>query len=270
MDRISLDYNEAMAASAGAAGLRDEELSAQWLRAREAVAALRERREEDAAYLDLPRDAGALAEAKAAAADLSARFDDLVVLGIGGSSLGAKAIASALLPPFSALRPREARAGRGMRLFFPDNSDPDTFAALLDTVDLARTAFAVVTKSGGTAETMAQFLIVRERLRARFGDEGYRARIVAVTDPAQGALRRIAGEEGLRTLAIPPPVGGRFSALTAVGLLPAAAAGIDVDALCAGAAAMAERALEPEPSRNPAAVLAALFVAMDQIGRAHV
>ena len=84
-----------------------------------------------------------------------------------------------------------------MRVFFPDNSDPATFEALLGTLDLEETCFATITKSGGTAETMAQHLALRERCLARFGEDGYRERCVLVTDPAKGALRAIAGAERL-------------------------------------------------------------------------
>src|SRR6266545_4431870 len=101
-------------------------------------------------------------------------LENLLVLGIGGSSLGGRAIVSALSHPFHNLLPRERRGA--LRVFFPDNSDPATFEALLGTLDLGETCFATVTKSGGTGETMAQHLALRERCLARFGEAGYRER----------------------------------------------------------------------------------------------
>ena len=184
------------------------------------------------------------------------------MLGIGGSSLGGRAIVSALAHPFHNLLPRERRGA--MRIFFPDNSDPATFEALLGTLDLAETCFATVTKSGGTAETMAQHLALRERCLARFGEEGYRERCVLVTDPAKGAMRAIAGADGLRALSVPANVGGRFSALSAVGLLPAAAAGVDVGELLAGAAAMEARCRSGAAAENPALLYAAALHLLDR------
>jgi glucose-6-phosphate isomerase len=145
----------------------------------------------------------------------------------------------------------------GLRVFFPDNSDPATFDGLLSALDLAETCFATITKSGGTAETMAQHLVLRERCIVRFGMAGYRERCVLVTDPARGALRKIAADDGLRAMGVPANVGGRFSALSPVGLLPAAAAGIDVEALLDGAAAMEERCRSGAPLSNPALLYAA-------------
>jgi glucose-6-phosphate isomerase len=157
-----------------------------------------------------------------------------------------------------------------MRIFFPDNSDPATFEALLGTLDLAETCFATVTKSGGTAETMAQHLALRERCLARFGEQGYRERCVLVTDPAKGALRAIGQAEGLRALAVPANVGGRFSALSAVGLLPAAAAGVDVVELLAGAASLEARCRAPAAAQNPALLYAATLHLLDRRRGRHI
>jgi glucose-6-phosphate isomerase len=202
------------------------------------------------------------------AKELSGRFENLLVLGIGGSSLGGRALVAALANPFHNLLPRERRGG--MRIFFPDNSDPATFEALLSTLDLAETCFATVTKSGGTAETMSQHLALRERCVARFGEQGYRDRCVLVTDPAKGALRAIADAERLRWLPVPASVGGRFSALTPVGLLPAAAAGADVDALLDGAAALEARCRSADFARNPALLYAATLHLMDRRRGRHI
>ncbi len=261
MSRLALDVNGAF--DSGAGGLSRPDLEGAADRARAAFEAFEARRRAgQVGFADLPAGSASLDETLALAGKVSARFDDLLVLGIGGSSLGGRALFGALCHPFHNLLPRERR--RGMRVFFPDNSDPATFEALLSTVDLERTCFATITKSGGTAETMSQHLVLRERCLARFGQAGYRERCVAVTDPSRGALRPIARDEGLETLPVPPAVGGRFSALSPVGLLPAACAGIDVRALLAGAADMEARCRSPEPLRNPALLYALVLHLMDR------
>lgn len=265
MDRLVVDVNGCFDPAAG--GIARAELDAIAPAARAAFEGFEARRRAgELGFADLPADSAVAEASVRLARDLAARFENLLVLGIGGSSLGGRAIVSALGHPFHNLLPRERRGA--MRVFFPDNSDPATFEALLGTLDLAETCFATVTKSGGTAETMAQHLALRERCLARFGVEGYRERCVLVTDPAKGALRAIARDEGLRALPVPANVGGRFSALSAVGLLPAAAAGVDVAALLAGAAAMEARCRSGSVGENPALLYAATLHLLDvRLGR---
>ncbi|WP_242356003.1 glucose-6-phosphate isomerase [Anaeromyxobacter sp. SG64] len=261
MDRLSLDVNGCFDAAAD--GLGANALDALAPAAAAAFDGFEARRRSgELGFADLPRDAATADASAALARDLAARFENLVVLGIGGSSLGGRAILSALTHPFHNLLPRDRRGA--MRVFFPDNSDPATFEALLGTLELEETCFATITKSGGTAETMAQHLVLRERCIARFGEEGYRSRCVLVTDPAKGALRAIADAEGLRALPVPASVGGRFSALSAVGLLPAAAGGVDLTALLAGAAAMEARCRSGALRENPALLYAGVLHLMDR------
>jgi glucose-6-phosphate isomerase len=182
---------------------------------------------------------------------------DLAVLGIGGSALGNIALQAALNPATYNLLPEDRRGGP--RLFVLDNADPSLIVDVIELLDdrLPTTLFNVISKSGETAETASQFMIFRERLRERLGD-GFAQRIVATTDAEKGTLHDIAAADGYATLTVPGDVGGRFSVLSPVGLFSAAMCGIDVDALLAGAAAMAERtAVEPWQS-NPACVLAAI------------
>jgi glucose-6-phosphate isomerase len=267
MERLSLDVNRCFDAAAG--GLDRSDLAALAPAARAAFDGFEARRRAgEIGFADLPADAASADASVRLARDLAASFENLLVLGIGGSSLGGRAIVSALSHPFHNLISRERRGA--MRVFFPDNSDPATFEALLGALDLEETCFATVTKSGGTAETMAQHLALRERCLARFGEEGYRARCVLVTDPTKGALREIAGAERLRALAVPSNVGGRFSALSAVGLLPAAAAGVDVHDLLAGAAAMEARCRTGSTSENPALLHATTLHLMDRRKGRHI
>lgn len=147
-----------------------------------------------------------------------------------------------------------------------DNVDPVTIGALLDRLELSNTLFLVVSKSGGTAETMAQFIIVRERLkrgRLKLADH-----FVIVTDPEKGALRPIAVADGIRVADIPPNVGGRFSVLSPVGVLPAALVGIDVRGLLGGANDIVQRSASDDPAANPALAYAGLqWVADTQLDR---
>ncbi len=182
-------------------------------------------------------------------------YDDVVVLGIGGSSLGAVALRTALLPPAWNARTVEQRGGRS-RLHVLDNVDPRTIAGVLSVVSLPRTVFVVISKSGGTIETLAQYLVVRERL-AQAGLDAAR-HLVFVTDPARGALRAIAGRDGIPAFDVPPNVGGRFSVLSPVGTLPAALCGIDVEALCAGAMVMRDATMGAELAANASGLFATL------------
>ena len=166
------------------------------------------------------------------AAMVQGRFDNILVLGIGGSALGGIAITEALLKPYWNLLSEEQRNGLP-RIFFLDNIDPDTIVGLLNILDLKKTLVNVITKSGSTAETMSQFMIVKNILEKELGDE-YRYNIVSTTDKKTGILRQISEQEGYKTFVVPDDVGGRFSVFSAVGLLPFALVGIDIDEIMNG------------------------------------
>lgn len=162
------------------------------------------------------------------------RFDAFVVLGIGGSALGPIAVQQALNHMHYNELSKEDRGGYP-RLYVVDNVDPERMDALFDVIDIEKTAFNVITKSGSTSETMSQFLIIQDMLKTKLGDK-YQDHIIATTDAENGNLIKIAKQEGFKTFFIPRGVGGRFSELTPVGLLPAAVCGIDIEELLAGAA----------------------------------
>ena len=208
-------------------------------------------------FLDLPDDRGTARACMDFAHVLDPEIDTVVTLGIGGSSLGPHALYSALAQPFDQLAPRSA--GMPRRLFFADNIDPVTFGGLIERLPLDRVLWNVVTKSGGTAETCAQYLVVADMLDKRLGPERAKRHFVFTTDPDVGALRAVSRERGTPLFAIPPNVGGRYSVLSSVGLLPAALAGLDVMGLLDGARRMRDRVIVPDLATNPALLLATLL-----------
>jgi glucose-6-phosphate isomerase len=217
-------------------------------------------------FIDLPGDAALLAQTTEFAERARGRYADVLLLGIGGSALGPIALRTALRPPaWNALTDEER--GGAPRLHVLDNVDPDTIAATLARLDPARTVVLVVSKSGGTAETMAQYLLVRRRFDEALGERA-REHFVMVTDPEKGSLRPIARAERLAALDIPANVGGRFSVLSPVGLLPAALIGVDVTGLMAGAAEMRDRCQTDDLAANPAGTYAALqYLAHERHGK---
>ncbi|TVR62081.1 MAG: glucose-6-phosphate isomerase [Gemmatimonadales bacterium] len=237
-----------------------------------AMAELHRRREAgELGFLDLPDDQALARQTGELADSFGQWFEAVVVVGIGGSGLGARALAEALLGPFWNERSDEER-DHFPRLYFLENADPDTTRELLDRLDLRRTLFNVVSKSGGTAETLAQYLIIEDRLRSELGEEGVRGHLLFTTDPSTGPLRGLAGEREVPALPVPPNVGGRFSVLSPVGLLPAAVVGVDLDQLLDGARRMRDRCLTPSLRGNPAGLLATLLHAadVDRGQRVHV
>ena len=195
------------------------------------------------------------------AAMVRGRFDNVLVLGIGGSALGGIAVSEALLKPYWNLLTPEQRDNYP-RLFFLDNIDPDQITGLLNTIDLKRTLVNVITKSGSTAETMSQYMIVKDIMEKELGGE-YRKNIVATTDKKVGVLRQLADQEGYKTFVVPDDVGGRFSVFSAVGLLPLALVGIDIDEIMNGIKDMDLALKNTNISENIAAQNALIHYLMD-------
>ena len=170
--------------------------------------------------------------AKEFASMVEGRFDNILVLGIGGSALGGLAVTEAILKPYWNLLTKEQRNGLP-RIFFMDNIDPDYMNGLLEVIDLKKTLVNVITKSGSTAETMSQYMIIKDLLEKELGED-YRKNIVATTDQKVGVLRQLADQEGYKTFVVPDDVGGRFSVFSAVGLVPFALVGLDIDKMISG------------------------------------
>lgn len=261
--RISIDYRNALAEAVGAGhGVSEaqlDSLAGHVQRAHDRIHA--ERAKDGQRWMNLPDDTRLADEIVAWADSVRGQYRDFILVGIGGSSLGAIATIQALTHPFRNLQD-DARRG-GPRFFVLDNPDPEKVRAVLDTVDLTQTLVNVVTKSGQTAETMANFLVVRDALYAAVGAEQARKQIIATTDPTEGLLRKMADDEGYKTFPVPPGVDGRQTVLSAVGLIPAALCGVDIHGLLAGAAAMRERCTSGDLRQNPAYLLAAISYLSD-------
>lgn len=196
------------------------------------------------------------------AEEVRKNFECFVVLGIGGSALGPIAVQQALTHLHYNDLPAEKRGGP--RFYVEDNVDPERMAALLDVINVEKTAFNVVTKSGATSETMTQYLIIMDLLKKKLGKNAA-SHVIATTDAKKGNLVKIVREEGLKSYVIPDGVGGRFSELCPVGLLPAAVLGIDIRAMLEGAKEMDRICAKEDIKENPALMFAALsYLAMQR------
>lgn len=214
-------------------------------------------------WIDLPvnYDKEEFQRIKEAAERIRSNSDVLVVIGIGGSYLGARAVIEMLSHNFSNLL---ARQKGGLEIYFAGNSISPTYHAdLLELLEGKDVSINVISKSGTTTEPAIAFRIFKEWMENKYGREEAGRRIYVTTDKAKGALRKLSEEEGYETFVIPDDVGGRYSVLTAVGLLPIAAAGLDIDALMAGAAygreVYGKASLMDNPAYQYAAVRNALY-----------
>jgi glucose-6-phosphate isomerase len=199
-------------------------------------------------FAKLPYDKNGLAAIQQTASELAGKFKQIVLIGIGGSDLGARAAFRALCSPY--FNTNEAVRNGAPQLFFAgDTTDPEPLTQLSRILNWAETLVIVVSKSGNTIEQMSSFVYLRSRLIEALGEEKSREHIVTITDAASGTLREITDEEGYKNI-IHPEVGGRFSVLSSVGLFPLALVGVDIQALCNGAADL--DALETEEPSLPA------------------
>jgi glucose-6-phosphate isomerase len=199
-------------------------------------------------FPQLPFQTAVIASIRKFAAQVRGTFDTVCVVGIGGSALGAWALDCGMRGPHPV---QGAFTPEHPRLVILDNVDPDFTHSALASMDPLRTLVLVVAKSGGTAETVSTFLLVRDWLEQAVGERSA-AHIVAVTTEGKGDLFALAQSQGYRTFGIPENVGGRFSVLSPVGLLPAALIGIDIAKLTRGAAEMTELAWQSDLATNVA------------------
>ena len=258
-NQIRLDVNPMMAEYVGPRGISRAELDAKIPAMKQAHAAVEAGRGKDMqGWMDLPYNQDKIvAEIEKTAEEIRGEFEAFVVLGIGGSALGPAAVQAALNHLHYNELPAEKR--NGPRLYIEDNIDPERMAALMDVIDLKKTCFNVITKSGGTAETMSQYLIVTDALKAACGDD-WKKHILITTSETKGFLIKIAKREGFKTFYIPDGVGGRFSELCPVGLIAAAVCNIDIRAMLTGARDMDERCKTDDVFQNPALLDAGLMM----------
>lgn len=271
MNPVTLDFTNMMTTSLSGAGVDPGELEgplAESFRAAHEDVEARKRSGE-MGFFSLPEDEAGARAVQDLADSFGQWFENIVILGIGGSALGTLTLRDALLGTHWNELDDEGR-DHYPRLYVLDNVDPRGVSALLDRLDLRRTLFNVVSKSGSTAETMSQYLVVEERLKDLLGEEAARGHFLFTTDPESGILRKIADQEGMPTLAVPSNVGGRFSVLSAVGLLPAAVVGVDILELLGGAGEMMRRCETPVLAENPAGILATLLHQAHQVQGAPI
>lgn len=235
-------------------GMEREALEAFWPKAQRALWEIQERRARgELPFLDLPY-LKETDEVIGGSKDLRG-FDPVVVLGIGGSSLGPQAVAHVLFGPWMAL---DSRAGpEGPKVYFLDNVDPSTCRRALEEAQAGNPLVIAISKSGTTLETLSQLLLFLRTLKEGFGD--WRDRLVIITDPQKGPMRRLAEEEGIRSFPIPPGVPGRFSVLSAVGIVPCQAMGIKGEDLLLGAVEM-DRAMREGEGRPVLETASALYL----------
>ncbi|VAX18477.1 Glucose-6-phosphate isomerase [hydrothermal vent metagenome] len=264
MQDIKIDYTNIMAPAVGKEnGLIDENFTALSSRADKIHDDLVGRRKSgDKPFYDLPYKIKEAKELIKAADKIKKDFSCMVVLGIGGSALGTTAMLTALGHPMH--NSVSSRKRGGVKLFVADNIDPDEFGALLSTLKLKDTVFNVVSKSGSTAETMSQFMIVFDLLKNELG-RGWKKHLILTTDAKEGILREIADTYKLKTFVVPDGVGGRFTALTPVCLLPVASAGIDILGMLKGAARMDELCRTGDIRKNPAYLFASIHYLLDTL-----
>lgn len=220
-------------------------------------------------WIDLPSNISQneISRIKECASLLAENSDVIVVIGIGGSYLGARAVIDALSDNFNNLLNRSER-NAPLVIFAGNNISEDYHAELLQALENFDYSIIVISKSGTTTEPAIAFRLLKTHIEGEYGKQEAKNRIVAVTDKAKGALKKLADAEGYQTFVIPDDVGGRFSVLTPVGLLPIAAAGYDIDKLLNGAKAMQQLTREKKNmDENPADLYAAARNALYNKGK---
>jgi glucose-6-phosphate isomerase len=231
-------------------GLSEDDLNSMIAASDAAISRMdKERKAGSLGFLELPDDTSVLKEINAYKKKCRDRFDTIALFGIGGSALGPQALKNALSHMYLNELSKKKRGDR-FKVYFFDNVDPYEINSILDVIDIKKTLFLVISKSGGTTETNANFAILLELLRKKAGPK-YRSQIVAITDPEKGILRKISTSEKFKTFPVPPNVGGRFSILSPVGLVVSEFMGIDNASMLAGAKKMAGRCYGKKMMQNP-------------------
>ena len=263
--RLAVDYNNVTDKFLGEKGFSRKQFKEMKAKADEAFRFVKENRGKDELFMgwtELPyNQKDIVADILATARSVRSKFDNFVVLGIGGSALGPIAIYQALCHLHYNELPKKTR--KGPKFYVEDNVDPVRMKALLDVIDPAKTCFNVISKSGATSETMTQYLIIADLLEKAGVD--VKENMIFTTDAAKGNLNKISAKlGGIKSYVLPDGVGGRFSELCPVGLLPAAVLGIDINGMLAGAAYMDKLCSKSSMDDNPALMCAVIqYMAME-------
>jgi len=266
--RVKLDFNNMTDTFLGDKGFSAKKLASYSSRANQAFRYVKENRGKDELYMgwtELPYNQDAIvADILQTAKAIRNKFQYFVVLGIGGSALGPIMAFNALCHLHYNDLPRSKR--KGPKFYVEDNVDPVRMRDLLDVIDPAKTCFNVISKSGATSETMTQYLIILDLLKKAGVD--VKENVIFTTDANKGNLKKISDEVGgIKSYILPDGVGGRFSQLCPVGLLPAAVLGIDIKGLLAGAGYMDYLCRQPSMRKNPALMCAVLQIAAMEEGK---
>jgi glucose-6-phosphate isomerase len=249
---LELDFSNMMDKVIGSSGITGRQIDFMKAKISRIDRKIKSKRQSELSFVELLEQD--TSEIKKIAVSVRNSFDNFIILGIGGSALGPKAIIEAMSPLHN--------IDRKPRIFICDNVDPRTLDRIFSVIDLNRTAVNVITKSGSTAETIASLMIFWEKMDKASVDKALR--FIATTDPQKGNLRKIADENGLKSLSIPSGVGGRFSVLSPVGLLPAEVIGADSDEILRGARDIHKKCSEEEIFKNPAYLFGMLLYLMDK------
>ena len=245
--KISLDYNNMLQNKISENGIAEDEIKQIQTIAQKHAQYVKDN---PLGFMHLPfNQKEVVAEIKAYVDSKKNDIEAVVIFGIGGSALGTIALQKALLHPYYNELDKQDRGGCP-KLYVMDNSDPEALAHLFEIIPLEKTLFNIISKSGATAETMSQLMIIKDKVP--------KDNIVFTTDKEKGVLIKIAKEDGIKTFVVPDGVGGRFSVLCPVGLIPAAFCGMDIDALLDGAAFMHEICTSTDIHENPALMYAVL------------
>ena len=255
--RVKLDYNNMMDTFVGDEGFNEKDFENSKALCNHAYEVVKANRGKGMmGWTELPYNQGEVVEdILQTAKEIRKNCENFVVLGIGGSALGPIAVFQALCHLHHNDLPKSKR--KAPKFYVEDNVDPERMEALLDVINPEKTIFNVITKSGATSETMTQYLIIMDILKKRLGDKAA-SHMIATTSSAKGNLIKITKQESLKTFYIPDSVGGRFSQLCPVGLLPAAVLGIDIKLMLDGAKYMDKMCMRKDYKKNPAMMSALL------------
>lgn len=244
-NKISVDFNNMMADRIGKKyGISQKEIDSIIPKCK---TTLYKMESHDWGFMKLPYNNNLVSKIDELSKKLKKKYNNLVIVGIGGSALGNRTL-------YTALPPKDNKK----QIFVLDNVDPDSLKTLIKKINFKHTLFNVITKSGGTAETMANFMVLRKILIEEIGYEKHKEHIIVTTDPQKSTLLDIAKDEGYLQLEIPTSVGGRFSVLSSVGLLSASFGGIDIGDLLEGAKYMDKLCHNDDLWQNPACMSAIL------------